>query len=112
MIDKRKVFDTIPELFDKWRTRYTQELFDYIISECDLNEKKKCLEIGPGTGQATDFALKTGCDYLAIELGERLTDYMKEKYKDYTNFHIVNADFEEYGFPQNYFDLVYSASAI
>ncbi len=112
MLDKRKVFDTIPELFDKWRVRYSQELFDYIISETQLDKTKRCLEIGPGTGQATDFALKTGCDYCAIELGEHLTEYMTEKYKKYWNFHIVNTDFEKHAFEANTYDLVYSASAI
>ena len=112
MFDKRKVFDRIPEQFDKWRPRYSQELFDYIVSKCKLDKGKSCLEIGPGTGQATDFVLKIGCDYLAIELGEHLADYMKEKYKSYTNFHIVNADFEKYPLKNEQFDFVYSAAAI
>ncbi len=43
----RKVFDTIPEQFDKYRPRYSAELF-------------------------TDLILNTGCDYNAIELGEHL----------------------------------------
>ncbi len=112
MEDARKVFDTIPEQFDKWRPCYSQELFDFIIEKCGLNKDKKCLEIGPGTGQATDFALKTGCDYLAIELGEHLSEFMKEKYKGYDNFRIINADFETYPFVNENFDLVYSAATI
>lgn len=64
MLDKRKVFDAIPELFD------------YIVSETQLDKTKRCLEIGPGTGQATDFELRTGCHYCAIELGEHLTEYI------------------------------------
>ena len=112
MEDARKVFDLIPEQFDQWRPRYSQELFDYIIEKCGLDETKSCLEIGPGTGQATDFALKAGCDYLAIELGEHLAEFMKEKYKEYENFHIVNADFEKYPFENEKFDLVYSAATI
>lgn len=70
------------------------------------------MEIGPGTGQATDFALDTGCDYLAIELGEHLANYMKEKYQSHKNFKIVNGDFETYQFETNQFDLVYSATTI
>lgn len=110
--DRRKVFDTIPKLFDKWRPRYSQELYDFIVKKTGLGEGKNCLEIGPGTGQATDFALKSGCSYMAIELGEHLAAFMKEKYSSYKNFSIVNADFETYDFPSSHFDLVYSAATI
>ena len=111
-MDKRLVFDTIPERFDKWRVRYCTELFDYITDVCSLTKDKKCLEIGPGTGQATDFALDTGCDYTAIELGEHLAGKMREKYGRYPNFNIINADFEKYDFCSDSFDLVYSAATI
>ena len=110
--DRRLVFDAIPEPFDRWRGRYCPELFRYIVDTCDLGPGKRCLEIGPGTGQATDFALKTGCDYQAVELGKRLAEKMREKYAAYPNFHIVNADFETYAFEAETFDLVYSAAAI
>lgn len=112
MFDQRLVFDTIPELFDKWRGRYSRELFDYIVEECSLNREKKCLEIGPGTGQATEFALKTGCDYCAVELGAHLAELLKSKYGKYENFRVVNADFEVHPFEAGQFDLVYSAAAI
>ena len=111
-MDERLVFDTIPESFDKWRGRYSKELFDYIVDVCSLTADKKCLELGPGTGQATDFALETGCDYTAIELGEHLAAKMREKYGGYKNFRLINADFEKYEFAPGSFDLVYSAAAI
>ena len=108
----RKVFDTIPEKFDKWRPRYCDAVFADIIEHSQLDSEKSALEIGPGTGQATEPILKTGCDYLAIELGEHLAEYTKNKFKAYDNFHLVNADFETYDFGQQKFDLVYSAAAI
>ena len=110
--DKRLVFDTIPEKFDKWRVKYNPELFDHIVKVSDLGPGKSCLEIGPGTGQASDFAIQSGCDYLAIELGEHLADKMKKKYSVFPNFHIVTADFETYDFGDKKFDLIYSAAAI
>ena len=69
-MEYRKVFDTIPEQFDKFRPRYSPELFEFFIKEANIGVKTKVLEIGPGTGQATDPILDTGCDYNAIELGE------------------------------------------
>ncbi|MDF2943600.1 MAG: methyltransferase [Herbinix sp.] len=111
-MDFRKVFNSIPEEFDKWRTRYCDELFADVIEYAKLESGKTVLEIGPGTGQATEPILKTGCSYLAIELGENLAEYTKNKFSSYENFQIVNADFETYDFGQNQFDLVYSAATI
>lgn len=108
----RKVFDTIPEQFDKYRPRYSAELFSSIIEYADIGPGRSVLEIGPGTGQATDPILKTGCDYHAIELGEHLYDVMKRKYGQLPNFHIVNGDFITYDFGGQSFDMIYSAATI
>lgn len=112
MSDFRKTFDRIPEQFDKWRPRYCDELFADVIAYSQLSENKCALELGPGTGQATEPILKTGCDYLAIELGDQFTRFMKDKFSSYKNFHIVNNDFETYDFGTKKFDLVYSAATI
>ncbi len=110
--DKRLVFDSIPEKFDKWRVKYNPDLFDYVKKISGLDETKSCLEIGPGTGQASDFAIDSGWDYLAIELGEHLAAKMQEKFGARSNFHIVNADFETYDFGDKKFDLIFSAATI
>jgi len=62
----RKIFDTIPEQFDKFRPRYSQELFDSLIDYAKIGPGKKVLELGPGTGQATEPILNTGCDHMVI----------------------------------------------
>ena len=108
----RLIFDTIPDLFDKYRPRYTKELFDYLIKRADVTQDKSVLEIGPGTGQATDAILATGCKYTAIELGKNLCKKMIEKYGEYPNFSIINGDFITHDFGQAQFDLIYSSATI
>ena len=110
-MDFRKVFDRIPEQFDEWRPRYCDELFADLIEYAKLGPGKSVLEVGPGTGQATEPILKTGCSYLAIELGENFTEFMIKRFGAYRNFKIANADFEIYDFGKARFDLVYSAAA-
>ena len=110
-MDFRKIFDTIPEQYDKWRPHYCDELFTDLIEYAKLDSEKTALEVGPGTGKATEPILKTGCSYLAIELGENLAEFMKNRFGSYSNFQIVNADFETYSFERDRFDLVYAASA-
>jgi len=108
----RKVFDTIPEQFDKYRPRYSKELFDDLISYAEIGTGESVLELGPGTGQATEPVLETGCDYHAIELGEHLFQKMIEKYGHYDNFNIVNDDFITHDFGKEKYDLIYSAATI
>jgi len=108
----RKIYDTIPEQFDKYRPRYCAELFADLIEYAKIGPGKTVLEIGPGTGQATDPVLDTGCDYNAIELGENLCAMMRNKYGKYPNFNIVNDDFITYDFGSQRFDLIYSATTI
>ena len=43
----RKVFDTIPEQFDKYRSRYCPELFEKLIADVGLAPEKSVLELGP-----------------------------------------------------------------
>lgn len=113
-MDFRKIFDAKvpPEEFDKWRTRYCDECFADVIAHAGLGPGKAALEIGPGTGQATEPILKTGCSYLGIELGVNFTGAMKRRFGSYGNFEIVNADFETHDFGRRQFDLVYSAATI
>ncbi|MCR4682113.1 MAG: SAM-dependent methyltransferase, partial [Clostridiales bacterium] len=102
--DYRKVFDTIPEQFDRYRPRYCSGLFADLIGYAEIGPGKRVLELGPGTGQATGPVLDTGCDYHAIELGEHLYAKMLEKFGSRPNFHIVNADFVDYDFGGVRFD--------
>lgn len=108
----RLIFDTIPEQFDRYRPRYCPELFADLIGYAQVGRESRVLEIGPGTGQATDPILETGCEYHAIELGGHLCEKMREKYGRFPNFHLVNGDFVTHDFGAQRFDLIYSAAAI
>jgi len=110
-MDFRTVFDSIPEQFEQWRPRYCDELFVDLIEYAKLDSGKTVLEVGPGTGQATEPILKTGCSYTAIELSEIFVTFMKGKFGSYNNFQIVNSDFETCDLGNNRFDLVFSAAA-
>lgn len=110
-MDLRKSFDTEVLNYDRWRPRYCKELFADLIEYSGLDSGKECLEIGCGTGQATEPLLKTGSSLLAIELGEHFTEFTRNKFKSYGNFQIMNADFEQLDLEPGRFDLVFSGTA-
>lgn len=110
-MDKRFTFNEDVMNYEKWRPTYCEELFHDIMEYSKLDMHNKALEIGIGTGQATLPFLKTGCDLIAIELGENLAEFSKNKFKAYKNFNILNIPFEDFKYDENTFDLIYSATA-
>lgn len=52
-----------------------------------------------------------GCDVTAIELGENLAEFSKEKFKEHKNFSVYNTSFEDFECDDNSFDIPYSATA-
>lgn len=112
VVEFRKVFDRIPEQFDKYRPRCTPELFADLIAYAGITEESKVLEMGPGTGQATEPILNTGCEYHAIEIGEHLAAKMVEKFGERENFHLTVGDFITHDFGEEKFDMIYSAATI
>lgn len=111
-MEARLSFDTIPEQFEKWRPHYSSGLFDHLIVRAGIGRDTKVLELGPGTGQATDPILGTGCDYTAIELGKNLADFLRDKYRNFGNYKLINDDFLTHDFGEESYDLIYSAAAI
>ena len=108
----RRIFDTIPEKFDRYRVRYSPELFAQFIAMAQITKKSSILELGPGTGQATDPILDTGCDYNAIEIGDNFCKVLQRKYGNRSNFTLIHDDFITFDFGEQQFDAIYSAATI
>lgn len=110
-MEKRLTFNEDEINYDKYRPTYPDALYEKIFSYCNLNSDSKLLEIGIGTGQATEPFLKFGCNVTAVELGDRLSAFVADKYSDYKNFSVINADFSNYPVNSDAYDLIYSATA-
>jgi ubiquinone/menaquinone biosynthesis C-methylase UbiE len=110
-MDLRLTFNEDAPNYDKFRPTYSDEMYKDVIGFSSLNGSKRALEIGIGTGQATLPFLKTGCKITAIELGGKLAQFSREKFAEFTNFEVINKDFESVQLDENAYDLIYSASA-
>ena len=60
----RRIFDTIPERFDKYRVRYCPELFAKFIALANITAESSVLELGPGTGP-TPFSTRAATTTLS-----------------------------------------------
>lgn len=110
-MDEKYLFDKAVLNYEKRRPNYGTDLFKDVIKYSEISMDKSLLEVGCGTGQATEPLLKTNCKVTAVELGENLTLYTREKFKSYDNFNIVRYAFEDYDCEDNKFDMLYSATA-
>lgn len=104
-------FNEVYAEYDKWRPTYVSELYKDIMDFKQINQFSKVLEIGIGTGQATVPILEKGCLVTAIELGDKLAEYTKQKFSKYNNFNVKNMAFQDYECQSDYFDMIYSATA-
>lgn len=104
-------FNAVCAEYDKWRPTYVRELYDDIFTAKEISKLSNVLEIGIGTGQATVPILEKGCFLTAIELGDRLAEYSKQKFRDYEKFTVKNIAFQDFECQSGSFDLIYSASA-
>lgn len=104
-------FNTVAGQYDRMRPTYVEELYDEIWRYGGFKEGISAVEIGIGTGQATQPVLNRGASVVAVELGNELAAFCAQKFKDEKKFRVVNMPFQDFDAPDNSVDLIYSASA-
>jgi len=67
-------------------------VIDEIISASKASENTDVIEIGPGMGAVTEPLLKIAKSLTAIEIDDRLYDYLEKKFGKYENFSLVKQD--------------------
>ena len=110
-MELRRSFNEDAVNYDKYRPEYPKELFEDIESYSQIEAGNNLLEIGIGTGQATLPFIQLGCNITGMELGDNLSAFVTEKYSGYSNFKVINADFMLYPIEENFYDLIYCATA-
>jgi SAM-dependent methyltransferase len=103
------LFNSIAPEYDRFRPGYPDELFDELGSLADMSETAQVLEVGCGTGQATQSLLEHGWRVLALEPRRAMADRARERFKS-APFVLEPVRFEDWE-PTGTVDLVFSATA-
>lgn len=74
---------------------HDRNLARWIVDQANLSADDHVLEIGPGLGALTEFALAKGASVLAIEKDRRLVKFLREKFAG-ENVEIVHGDALEF----------------
>lgn len=104
------MFNQTAEYYDKFRPSYPQEIVETIVTKTGINSDSKLLEIGAGSGKATELFVNK-FNVMCIEPGDKLVEMGKRKFVNYDNIKFTLARFEEYDVENNQYDLVFSAQA-
>lgn len=71
---------------------HDQNQLQKIVASAELIPTDKVLEIGPGLGPLTELLIANAGDVLAIEMDQRLVDFLREKYSAVKNFNLIHDD--------------------
>lgn len=107
----RAAFGDDPAAYHAARPPYPDELFDVLKRRCGLAPGAAVLEIGPGTGIATERLLAAGADpLLAIEPDARLAAFVEARLGA-AQLDVLRASLEDARLPEGVFDLGAAATS-
>ena len=106
-----RVFNEVPELYDRVRPSYPAELFADLVAVTGIGQRSSVLEVGCGTGQATRPLAKLRCKVTAVEPGEGLAELARQRLADLANVTIETSTFEAWDAGDRRFDVLVAASA-
>lgn len=106
----KNTFSKVIKDYDSARPGYPQELYDKVLSFSGIGKDADVLEVGAGTGQATDLFLQGEFAFDLLEVSEEQVLFLKQKYRDNPKVTVKKDYFEQYETEKKY-DLIYSATA-
>lgn len=89
--------------YDRARPSYPTAVIDAV---CDGSDVRRVLDVGCGTGIASQLFLDRGCEVVGVEPDERMADIARRR-----GVGVVVASFEAFPIPAEPFDVVASAQA-
>lgn len=106
----RATFDEVAQLYDQMRPSYPDAVFDDVLAITGVDSPARVLEIGCGTGHATQAMAARGLSIDCVELGEKMAAVARQRLAQFPGLNIEVADFDYWSTDTRY-DLVYSATA-
>jgi SAM-dependent methyltransferase len=106
-----QVFNEVPELYDRVRPGYPDELFADLAAITGMNERSSVLEVGCGTGQATRSLAALGYSVTAIEAGADTAALARRRLATFRNVEVETSTFEQWDDRGARFDVLVAASS-
>jgi SAM-dependent methyltransferase len=109
--DPGLIFNEVPELYDRVRPGYPDDLFSDLTAIVGLDGQTSVLEVGCGTGQATRALAVRARSVTAVEPGAAMAAVARHRLASFDNVEFEMSTFEEWDDRGRRFDVLVSASA-
>jgi SAM-dependent methyltransferase len=109
--DLGRVFNQVPEIYDRLRPTYPDQLFADLVAVTGIDPRSAVLEVGCGTGQATRSLAKLRCSVTAVEPGAALAALARRNLETFGNVEIETSKFEDWDDGGRRFDVIVAASS-
>src|SRR5207302_4564398 len=106
--DKRLSFNEVPDIYDEIRPSYPAALYDVLFEM--FPPRPAIVEVGPGTGQATEDLIARGATVHAIEIGPATAAKLRSNLAT-DRLRVTVGDFERVALARSSADAVFSACA-
>ena len=105
-----EMFNQAADYYDRFRPSYPKEIVDSLISVTGISEGANLLEIGSGSGKATELFADKGYQILAVDPGQDLVKLGNERFeRKGVSFEVGR--FEEFDLKKQYYDVIYAAQS-
>jgi SAM-dependent methyltransferase len=109
--DRGRAFDRVAALYDAQRSGYPRQLFADLMTIGRLRAGDRALEIGCGSGQATEGFLAEGLEVIGVDPGESLIDLARQKFSGSARVRFEASTFEQWPLEDRKFHLVAAAQS-
>ncbi len=110
-MEQRFTFDGVAGLYSNARPIYPDALFADVIDFAGLKARDQVLEIGCGTGQATEGLARCGLSVLALDPGAELIAVARERLSGFSQVQFQQTTFEAWPSEQRNFKLIAAAQS-
>jgi SAM-dependent methyltransferase len=108
--EQRLAFGRVAELYDRARPSYPAPAIDAVLAYGALSPGTRIVEVGAGTGKATDLLAARGLGVVALEPSAEMAAVARARLAHHPDVVIVESEFERWR-PEHRFSAVVSVQA-
>jgi SAM-dependent methyltransferase len=110
-LPQRLLFGEVADLYDRNRPSYPAALVDDLLAQAGPDHERRAIEVGAGTGKATELFAARGAAVLAVEPSPAMAALARRRCAACPRVEVVESDFEALDLGGETFSLLYAAQA-